>query len=175
MPGNGVTMDHLRALAEVLVEHRDYRIAYLIIDDRIISSTVRPWEWRKYSGKRHVHLHVSRNDKSESSTERWNLVRGTMAVQDDIWSYDIDPSGNSYSAKGVLWSLFGRVPTNMATIVPLLQALTTEVQGLRGDVVTLRADNVHMKAQLTALTAEPSFTHPVVKAAEFAEDNEPPA
>ena len=74
MTGHGVTFDELKGLANTLVKFRDCRIAYLIIGQRIISSTVQPWVWRTYSGDYHGHLHVSRNDKKETDASEWRLT-----------------------------------------------------------------------------------------------------
>lgn len=63
------------ALANELAVHRDNRIAYVIWNRRIISSTVSPWVWRPYSGSDpHTgHVHVSVNDKHENDTREWDL------------------------------------------------------------------------------------------------------
>jgi len=46
--------------AEALRLSRDPRIAYVIWNRRIFSSTVQPWIWRKYNGAPHDHhVHVS--------------------------------------------------------------------------------------------------------------------
>lgn len=46
--------------AEALRRSQDPRIKYVIFNSRIFSSTVRPWEWRKYNGAPHDHhVHVS--------------------------------------------------------------------------------------------------------------------
>lgn len=62
-------------LVSALVAHRDDRIAYIIWQRRIISSTVEPWKWREYKGSDpHTgHVHLSVNDKHENDNSPWNL------------------------------------------------------------------------------------------------------
>ena len=58
-PESGLTSAHL---ADALVASRDTRIKYVISAGRICSSTITPWQWRKYTGtnphRTHVHLSV---------------------------------------------------------------------------------------------------------------------
>lgn len=71
MPSGGPTMADLRKFSQDLVDSRDPRLLYVIIDDRICSSVVSPWKWRNYSGNRHSHLHVSVNDNYKNNTADW--------------------------------------------------------------------------------------------------------
>lgn len=72
MPGTGgVTMEDLREFRDDLLDSRDGRLLYMIIDLQIVSSVVDPWNIRRYNGKKHVHLHVSVNDKFDSNTADW--------------------------------------------------------------------------------------------------------
>ncbi len=81
MPGAGdVTTHDLDQLAETLRRNRDPRIAYVIRRDKIFSSTIQPWEWRKYTGHYHGHCHVSVNDKHANQTTRWKLVTEKVKV-----------------------------------------------------------------------------------------------
>lgn len=75
MVGNGVTMDMLRELADQLAAHRDKRLLYLIIDQKIFSNNAGQamWAWRYYDGDYHDHLHVSVNDNYESDGSAWNV------------------------------------------------------------------------------------------------------
>lgn len=68
-----------------LVAAKDKRVAYIIWKKRIISSTVKPWEWRPYYGSDpHTgHPHLSVNDKHENDKSPWKIDRKaatTMAV-----------------------------------------------------------------------------------------------
>lgn len=65
------------ALAELLRQRRDRRIAYVISNRRIVSATVSPWEWRPYEGSNQHshHMHVS--------------LRGDPALYDDASPWDI--------------------------------------------------------------------------------------
>ncbi len=50
------------SFAEALRASKDPRVAYVIFNSRIFSSTVQPWVWRKYNGPsphdHHVHVSV---------------------------------------------------------------------------------------------------------------------
>lgn len=71
MPGKGVTRDDLRELFLGLHRSRDPRILYVIFEDEIFSSVVRPWEIRPYGGSFHGHVHVSVNDNYANNTSDW--------------------------------------------------------------------------------------------------------
>lgn len=74
MPGKGgVTMDTLRDLRNDLLEVRDARLFYMIIDKEIVSSVVSPWKVRHYGGKKHSHLHLSVNDRFKANIEPWDI------------------------------------------------------------------------------------------------------
>jgi len=75
MIGPDFTTDDAYQVVDALVKHRDERIAYIIWQKRIISSTVQPWVWRPYKGADpHTgHPHISVNDKHENDTSSWDL------------------------------------------------------------------------------------------------------
>lgn len=64
-------------LVQSLVNSHDSRIKYIIWNRRIISSTVQPWLWRKYSGRnphsKHFHLSVKSNKTSYDSQKDWQI------------------------------------------------------------------------------------------------------
>lgn len=64
-----------RWLVRTLVKYKDPRIAYIIFEGHIISSTVSPWMWRDYGGSNphDDHIHLSVNDKHESDRSEWKL------------------------------------------------------------------------------------------------------
>lgn len=74
MLGSGYTVADAERHVATLLRHRDYRIAYVIWNRRIISSTVQPWVWRTYTGSDpHTgHWHLSRNDVRESDASQWS-------------------------------------------------------------------------------------------------------
>jgi len=69
------THDDAVDLAHALQVGRDPRIAYVIWDRHIMSSTIAPWTWRTYSGTDpHTgHVHVSVNDSHHSNHSKWVL------------------------------------------------------------------------------------------------------
>lgn len=70
-PRNGVDAGKI---ARKLAASRDPRIKYIISNGEILSATVSPWQWRKYTGSnphdRHFHVSVGANYDSEAF---WNL------------------------------------------------------------------------------------------------------
>jgi hypothetical protein len=65
----------------------------------------------------HLHLSESRDQASSQSNKDkvLSVLRGET-VEDweddvsakDVWTYDVDPSSNVYSASGALWTMYGR-------------------------------------------------------------------
>lgn len=66
------------AIVRKLVGSRDRRIKYLIWKKQIVSSQVKPWEWRPYSGANphtaHFHLSVLPDKAVYDSTDAWTIV-----------------------------------------------------------------------------------------------------
>jgi hypothetical protein len=75
MLGTHYTRDDAERDVLALAKSRDKRIAYIIFQRQIISSTVKPWVWRPYSGSDpHTgHWHISTLDEQENSTTEWKL------------------------------------------------------------------------------------------------------
>lgn len=78
MIGSHFTEANAYAFTAALVQNRDRRIAYIIWQRKIISSTVQPWVWRDYKGSDpHTgHVHVSVNDNHENDKSTWDLSMG---------------------------------------------------------------------------------------------------
>lgn len=118
MPSGGPTMADLDELARDLVNSRDPRIAYVIIRNQIISSTIQPWVPRPYYGKYHSHLHISVNDNYEANRALWKIGDEPMPtykrvdVKGKLPEIPIgadDGSGTAYikRAQSVLVGVFG--------------------------------------------------------------------
>jgi DNA/RNA endonuclease G (NUC1)/V8-like Glu-specific endopeptidase len=64
-------------LVDALVRSRDSRIKYIIWNKRILSSSVKPWEWRPYNGKnahsKHFHLSVKADKGAYDDTTNWRI------------------------------------------------------------------------------------------------------
>ena len=64
-------------LVKSIVASKDTRVKYLIYNKQIVSSTVKPWEWRPYTGKnphqKHCHISVKSDKVSYDSTENWDI------------------------------------------------------------------------------------------------------
>lgn len=65
------------ALAEAIQAARDPRVKYVIWNRQIVSATVRPWEWRPYTGanphNKHVHISVSEHKGNYDSVAAWSI------------------------------------------------------------------------------------------------------
>lgn len=85
MLGPTFTKDDAQRTVDALVESRDPRIAYIIWNRQIISSTVSPWVWRAYTkDDPHTgHIHVSVNDKFNANTAEWEI--GMLSQNDKAW------------------------------------------------------------------------------------------
>lgn len=63
--------------AEHLRQERDERIANIISNGRIFSSTVSPWKWRKYTGANkhahHVHISVAQDPSKYDDESAWDI------------------------------------------------------------------------------------------------------
>jgi hypothetical protein len=82
--GKSVTIYDLREAFAGLHKQRDPRLLYAILEDKIFSSVVRPWEIRPYKGKYHNHLHLSVNDKFDNNPSYW---QGLMPEETVSWKY----------------------------------------------------------------------------------------
>lgn len=72
MIGPHFTKRDAQNLFTVLHEHMDWRLANVIYDRHIFSTTVHPGVIRNFDGDPHTdHIHISRNDKSEKNTDPW--------------------------------------------------------------------------------------------------------
>jgi murein L,D-transpeptidase YcbB/YkuD len=69
--------------AEMLRQQKDPRIKYVISNGRIWSSSVAPYQWRKYTGSnkhdRHVHISVVSDSRADSTAD-WKLAVPTPPV-----------------------------------------------------------------------------------------------
>lgn len=65
-------------LAEALRASRDHRIKYIIWNKQICSSSVAPWQWRKYTGsnphQHHVHISVLPAKGLYDDNRDWHLA-----------------------------------------------------------------------------------------------------
>lgn len=63
-----------------LAQSRDSRIAYIIWNRRILSSTVRPWTWRPYNGPNphtaHFHISVAQSKPLYDDRRAWAIAAG---------------------------------------------------------------------------------------------------
>lgn len=93
-----------------------------------------------------------------------------MAVQDDVWNYDVDPaSGTTYSAKGALWTIMARSNTSANVQLPALQS---DVDDIQATLTQIKLDLNYIKSVLDGMTADPAVDdNTLVPVIEFALDN----
>lgn len=79
------------AFTEALRQSRDKRIAYVIFNGRIFSSTNTPWTWRTYTGsdKHRDHWHVSVvHTAAADSTAPWQMPDAATGEEDMDFNQD---------------------------------------------------------------------------------------
>lgn len=73
-PINGCDVEKL---VNSLVASKDQRIKYIIFNRKIISSSIKPWEWRPFTGKNphinHCHISVKNDKESYDSIVPWQI------------------------------------------------------------------------------------------------------
>jgi hypothetical protein len=74
-----------------------------------------------------------------------------MAVQDDVWAYDIDPGATSYQAKGVLWTTFVRA----GNIQARMTEMEADIVDLKNTLTTIQLDLDYIKNALDSMLADP--------------------
>lgn len=115
-PGHGFDS---YALAETLRQSHDDRISYVISNGRIFSSTVDPWQWRKYNGSNphdhHIHISVVSNDSLADDTRPWNITPANPVGSD--WSSGKGSWYSQYNGK-YFWHDYGDKANSNALGVP---------------------------------------------------------
>lgn len=87
--GPHFTFANAQWLVNQLVASRDPRIAFIIWNRRIISSTVSPWTWRPYllADPHTGHVHIEVNDLHENDLSPWDLGDDDMTPK-ELLAYD---------------------------------------------------------------------------------------
>jgi hypothetical protein len=124
--------------AEALRRSRDPRIAYVIFNRRIFSSTTAPWTWRTYTGSdpHDTHWHVSVvHTAAADDTRSWAMPGtagaggGDMSAQSDAiikaWSVGVPTAADGSSVEPVKWRV--RDEAWQAQVTATLAALAAKV------------------------------------------------
>jgi hypothetical protein len=94
-------------LSEALRLSRDPRIAYVIFNRRIFSSTVSPWVWRTYSGSsphtEHMHVSVRHIQSVYDNTQPWALPGGASPIGGDDKMYRMAIINGAYFVGDRIW------------------------------------------------------------------------
>jgi hypothetical protein len=103
----------------------------------------------------HIHLSVNRDQTtSQANTDALlSVLRGETTDEwsgevsaDDVWQYDIDPSGNRYSAGGATWTVYQRTDYLANEFAPMvvnhMNDMTEQLDCQREDLGVL-ADRFH--------------------------------
>jgi len=103
-----------RCKGEILVDgQRETRVKYIISNGRIASPSSN-WAWSGYYGfnrhDKHVHISVdcTRQGGAMDSTKSWGWAGGDDVSAQEVWAWDVDPSGGKHSASGATWTTFER-------------------------------------------------------------------
>jgi hypothetical protein len=77
-PAHGADMG---VITEAIRQSHDPRVAYMIFNHRIVSSTILPWTWRSYSGTDphtgHMHISTVSDDPIADGIQPWSITLGT--------------------------------------------------------------------------------------------------
>lgn len=87
----------------------------------------------------HIHLSESRDQASsyDNKDRMLSVLRGEDDVSaKDVWSYDIDPSANNYTAGGATWTMFGRTDYLANDFAP---AVITELDAIKDKVGAVKS------------------------------------
>jgi hypothetical protein len=107
-PAHGADMG---AISEAIRLSRDRRVAYVIFNRRIFSSTIRPYEWRPYEGSNphtgHMHVSVVHNALADNTNE-WEI--GDMTTPADFLNAEL---ANGITVRNALYTTYLRLPTNL--------------------------------------------------------------
>lgn len=112
----------------------------------------------------HIHLSENRDQTTSQANkdavlsvlkgetvEEWG---GDMSAQ-DVWTYDIDPSGNQYSAGGATWTVYERTDYLANVFAPSVSAQLADLQetvGIEG-ITSQRQELESLGDRIHALTA----------------------
>lgn len=119
-PAHGADMG---VISEALRRSRDTRIAYVIHNRRIFSSTIRPYQWRPYEGDNphtgHMHVSVIHSGLADNTNE-WET--GDMTTPEDFLNAVL---ANGITVRNALYTTYLRLPTNL---VARLDAILTAAE-----------------------------------------------
>jgi len=123
---NAVTVE---TVVNALVASRDPRIKYLIWRGRILSSTVSPWTWRKYTGANghfeHLHISVGPSAVLYDDPSPWAI--GEAAATETAQGEDLtDRRYYNVQAGDSLWKIAGSFGVSVRTLMDL-NALTSDL------------------------------------------------
>lgn len=112
----------------------------------------------------HIHLSENRNQTTSQANkdavlsvlkgetvEEWG---GDMSAE-DVWTYDIDPSDNRYSAGGATWTVYERTDYLANTFAPSVSAQLADLQDTvdQAGITSQRQDLETIEDRLRAVTA----------------------
>lgn len=123
---NTVTVE---TVVNALVASRDPRIKYLIWRGRILSSTVSPWTWRKYTGTsgHFEHLHISVGPAAALYDDPSPWAIGEAAATEAVQGEDLtDRRYYNVQAGDSLWKIAGSFGISVRTLMDL-NGLTSDL------------------------------------------------
>lgn len=150
-------------------------IRYIIFNKRIWSASS-GWVQQSYDGPnphdKHVHLSGAYSQSADNHTADYKLDElilaqtpgGNMAVQDDVWNYDVSADAGTQKAKDFLKIIYDRTGYVANTWCPRVEGkidtLTTNLAALQTSVDLLAAQLDLIQAVTDKLDADPADEPP---------------
>lgn len=123
----------VETVVNALVASRDPRIKYLIWRGRILSSTVSPWTWRKYTGANghfeHLHISVGPSEALYDDPSPWAIGEAAVTEASPEVAQDEGLTDRRYynvQAGDSLWKIAGSFGTSVRTLMDL-NGLTSDL------------------------------------------------
>jgi hypothetical protein len=152
-----------RCSGEILIGgKRETRVSY-IISNRRIASADSGWAWCDYYGSNphDHHVHVSVDCTGEGgpmdSTQPWGWTGDDVSAA-EVWSADVDPSGNKYTASGALWTCFIRTDYLSNQFAPqtssTLSSMSADIAEIETDLEGMRSRMSNIQNAMADLTLD---------------------
>jgi len=145
-----------RCKGEILIGgERETRVSY-IISNRRIASPSSNWAWCDYTGSNphdhHVHVSVDCTGEGGAmdSTQPWGWTGGDDVAAQDVWAWDVDPSGSKRTAGGSLWDCLVRTDYLANSFAP---ATNNALSAMAADIIEIELALENTRTRLDSMTS----------------------
>lgn len=138
---------------------KETRLKYVIFNRRIWTKS-NNWRQQDYLGQNphdhHAHFSGVYTSEAERSVKSWQLADLIEAPEAPVttpaqnWAQDVDPSANTYSAGGALWTTFLRTG-QIGPLAETVNELNARVEDQEDDLDALAASLLVVNAKLDAI------------------------